>query len=109
MIDKDTNGLIDKLAVCQAMCNHCFNACLNEEDVKMMKDCIKLDKDCAEICSLAISSVASQSSFAKDVLQLCAAVCDRCAEECGKHDNSHCRDCAKACKECAEACREYIK
>lgn len=108
-MDNKEKELIKKLAACQAMCNYCFNACLHEEDVKMMKDCIKLDKECGEICGLAISAVASDSSLCKEILQLCAKICRNCAEECGKHHNQHCRDCAQACKECEEACNAYLR
>jgi len=107
-MEKKNLELINKLAYCQAMCNYCFNACLKEEDVKMMARCIKLDKECSEICGLAISHISSDGSLTKEILTLCVKACQQCAEECGKHDNDHCRECAKACKECAEACNSYL-
>lgn len=106
-MEKGIKDLADKLSTCQAMCNYCFNACLDEKDVHMMVGCIELDKACLEICGLALSLVTSESIFAKDILQLCAKACDKCGEECGKHHVQHCQDCAKACRECAEACRAF--
>jgi hypothetical protein len=35
---------------------------------------------------------------------VCADVCHDCAEECGRHDMQHCRDCAVACRRCMEEC-----
>lgn len=32
---------------------HCADACRGEQDVKMMAECIRLDRDCAEICRAA--------------------------------------------------------
>jgi len=107
-MEKKKLDLVKQLANCQAMCNYCFNACLNEEDVKMMKGCIKLDKDCSEICGLALSLVASDSAFTAEILKLCAEVCQKCADECKKHNNTHCQDCARACQECSEACKNYV-
>lgn len=95
--------LIDRLAICQAKCNYCLNACLHEEDVKMMTKCIKLDKDCAEICSLTLSLFASDSDFKNDIVKLCIDACEKCGEECGKHDYEHCQHCAEACRKCAAA------
>lgn len=54
-MDKKTLNLAYKLAYCQGLCNYCFNACLEEKDIQMMKDCIKYDKECAEICGTAFS------------------------------------------------------
>jgi len=107
-MDNNKRELKEKLAKCIIACNYCFNACLGEEDLHMMVQCIKLDKACGEICSTALSLVSSQSVFADDYLELCAKVCEQCAEECGKHQNEHCQDCAKACRECAEACKAAI-
>jgi len=97
-----------KLGKCQAMCNYCFNACLGEDDVKMMVECIKLDKACAEICGITLSQVASSSILVKETIQLCIDACQKCEEECKKYSHQHCQDCAKACKECADACMSYM-
>ena len=43
-------SVIQALEACAAECNHCATACLDEENVKMMKRCIMLDMDCAAIC-----------------------------------------------------------
>lgn len=107
-MDEKVMKLIEKLGNCQAKCNYCFNACLEEDDVKMMVKCIKLDKECAEICALTLFSVASKSSLYKEVVQLCAKACEECAEECRKYPDQHCQECAKACQECANACKNFV-
>jgi len=43
--------LISTLGSCINACNHCADACLGEENVKMMVDCIRTDRVCAEVCS----------------------------------------------------------
>lgn len=106
-MERKMTDLSSTLAECVAMCNYCLNACLEEKDVHMMVRCIKLDKDCAEICETTLSFITSASAFTRDILQLCAAICKACAQECGKHPYQHCQDCANTCKKCADACEAY--
>ncbi|WP_404802197.1 four-helix bundle copper-binding protein [Bacillus infantis] len=86
-------------------CNMCFDACLKEEDVKMMARCIRLDRECADFCAFAAKAMQSDSPFAKQICAVCADICEACGEECKKHDHEHCQRCADACLKCAEICR----
>src|SRR5674476_1163068 len=38
---------------CVTACENCASSCLHEQDIKPMARCIELDRDCADICSLA--------------------------------------------------------
>lgn len=67
---------------CMQICNHCYDACLKEENVKMMADCIRLDRECADICGFAAKAMASNSPFAPEICQLCASICEACGNEC---------------------------
>jgi len=101
--------LIVALNNCATECNHCATACLDEQDVKMLAKCIKLDIDCADICSLTASLIARSSEHGKHLLKECAEVCDACATECEMHAKmgmEHCKNCAEACRACADACRK---
>lgn len=84
----------------------CASACLREEDVKMMSECIALDMDCAQICRVTASLMARDSQFSGSLSHACAAVCEACGDECARHQTQHCQDCARACRLCAEACRQ---
>jgi len=99
--------LLKKLAECAAACEMCADACLDEDNVKMMVPCIKLDRDCAKICYTTASLIASHSQNAQSLVKICAEICKKCADECEKHKHDHCQQCAKACRECEEACRSY--
>ena len=93
----------DCIAACDACataCDHCAASCLDEPDVKAMSRCIALDIDCAALCRFAAGTMARDSEFA---VQVCA-LCEACAEECGRHPADHCQACAAACKRCAMAC-----
>lgn len=99
--------LLRKLAECAATCEMCADACLDEENIKMMVECIRLDRDCAKICYTTASLIASNSGNAESLVTVCEEICRRCADECAQHETDHCRECARVCEECAEACRSY--
>ncbi|MFB9865610.1 four-helix bundle copper-binding protein [Rufibacter immobilis] len=109
MHNSQFQSVIQALTACAASCDHCFDACLQEQDVKMMEGCIRLDRDCADICKLTASALARNSSEARTFLQACAEICRACGDECAKHAHmQHCQDCAEACRRCEEACRSVI-
>lgn len=100
---------IDLLLECATECNHCASACLDEQDVKMLARCIKLDLDCAEICYLTASFLSRGSEHAEHLMKECAEICEDCAKECEKHQHmEHCKRCAEICHECAEACSQFV-
>lgn len=90
---------------CAVACDHCSTACLSEANVAEMKDCIRLDIDCAAICRLASGAMARGSMQAPLICALCASICETCAAECSRHVHDHCKACAEACERCATACR----
>lgn len=106
MSHEKNKELISMLNVCVGECNHCTIACLEEQDVKMLAKCIKMNIDCAEICQLAVSFLERGSEHSEHILKECAEICNACAEECEKHSHmEHCKKCAEVCRNCAEECR----
>ncbi|WCT57473.1 four-helix bundle copper-binding protein [Paenibacillus kyungheensis] len=90
---------------CMEACNQCYTACLEEKHLDMMRGCLRLDRECADICAYAAKAITSQSPYMQQICALCAQICEDCAQECAKHDHDHCQRCAEACRHCAEACR----
>ncbi|YCA43454.1 four-helix bundle copper-binding protein [Bacillus sp. JZ8] len=66
-----------------------------------MRECIKIDRQCAMFVSLTMKTIELEGSFIKET-------CEFCAKECEKHDYPHCKECIQACKVCTEACRELV-
>jgi hypothetical protein len=95
---------IDACVRCAQECEHCAAACLNESDVGMLAECIRLDRDCAELCWAAAGFMSRGSRFVIDLCRVCGEACDACAAECDKHEHEHCHRCAAACRTCAEEC-----
>lgn len=71
-----------------------------------MADCVRLDRDCADLCRLAAMFLARESELAGEVCRICAEACDDCGAECARHKMDHCQRCAEACGRCAEECRQ---
>ena len=97
---------IEACVQCAQECEHCADASLSEKNVAKMAECIRLDRDCAEICWTASAYMSRGSQFASDICRICAEICDLCGAECEKHEPDHCQRCAQACHRCAEECRQ---
>ena len=100
-------SLIQTLLDCAAACERCAAACLDESDVKYMTHCIELDRDCADICTLAARLLMRDSEIAHDFLLVCEKICRLCAEECSLHQHEHCKRCAAECRACEVACHQH--
>ncbi|WP_257347022.1 four-helix bundle copper-binding protein [Pseudalkalibacillus decolorationis] len=98
---------LDECLQCVVACDHCYDACL-ELNNSHMNNCIRLTRECAEICNFAASSMSKNSPFAERICVLCADVCEACADECNQHEHDHCKRCAEVCLKCAESCRKML-
>lgn len=105
--NREYHACLEACLECLVACEMCSDACLDEQDVGMMKQCIRLDRDCAAACDAAARAMARGGPLAKELCRACAAACDACAAECERHaaHHDHCRLCAEACRRCAEECR----
>lgn len=104
-------SVIEALNQCAIDCIHCEVACLEEENVKGLVSCIRLDRECAETCLFTAKMLASDAELSGDFLNVCARICNMCGDECEKHAShmEHCRVCAESCRQCAEECRSFSK
>jgi hypothetical protein len=93
---------------CAIECSRCATACINDDNVKMLTRCIFLNRDCASLCQLGVSAISHDNPLLKEILELCAGMCDECAAECSKHKTDHCRHSAEVCRQCAAECRNAI-
>lgn len=105
---------IEECYDCAQTCTVCADACLGEESVATLAQCIRLNLDCADICAAA-GAMASRRTGSNEAvlissLQACAAACRSCGDECAKHarHHEHCKICAEACRRCADACDQAV-
>jgi hypothetical protein len=107
-VNQPLGDAVHHLMYCAKMCLSCADACAAE---KMdMRQCIRLCLDCADICEAAcrvgLRRTGENEQVIREMLELCARVCDACAAECEQHEHEHCKLCAQMCRECAEDCRK---
>ena len=106
---------IEQCFSCAQSCISCADACLAEQIVADLRQCIRLNLDCADICvaagKLGTRRTGSNESTIVATLQACATGCRLCAEECARHagEHEHCRICAEHCRRCEQACVEAIR
>ena len=98
---------VHHLMYCAKMCQGCADAC-HAEDMDMTQ-CIRLCMDCSDICEatakLGIRQTGDDQPMLRELLELCARMCEQCAAECERHEHEHCKLCAQICRECARDCR----
>ena len=106
---------IDACLDCLQTCTSCANACLGEDDVAEMAECIALDQNCADLCATTARvlsrPVDADSRLVHPLLQACVRACSSCAEECARHakHHQHCAICAQACRACLAACTTLLE
>lgn len=105
---------IEECFDCAQVCTSCADACLGEDMVKDLTQCIRLNLDCADACAatgaIATRRTGSNEALIRSMLDTCALACRICGEECRKHAgmHEHCRICAELCERCERACMAAI-
>ena len=114
-VDADVlSQCIDECYACAATCTLCADDCLSEDDVDSLRKCIRLNLDCADVCTAAGRVAARQTEYdanvTRAILEACAQACRSCGDECERHadHHEHCRICADECRRCEEACRALL-
>lgn len=99
---------------CEQACTACADACLAEDQLQMLRKCIRTDLDCADICAttgrILCRQTETDTGVVRAQLEALQKVVRACAEECEKHSSrhEHCRICAEACRQCEKSCSELV-
>lgn len=112
-IDSTTTQMCRCGFACAHICNNCSDEMIGmhdhggQKDHETMAKCIRLCRECAEICLVTAQWVSRASVWSEQITRLCADVCDQCAEACERHAPQHalCGPCAEECRRCASTCR----
>ena len=112
-IRRDVLGeCIEACAVCEFACVTCADACLGDTTLDPLRDCVRLNLDCADVCALTSHLVSracsAEPKLVRAQLEICADLCAATQAECRKlgRSNGHCHMCAQACLHCESLCRE---
>jgi Domain of Unknown Function (DUF326) len=106
---------IEACSDCAESCTQCADACLAEDSVQDLTTCVRLNLDCADICTTTGRVVSRQTGYdarvTGAVLRACIQACSSCADECdihAAHGMKHCEVCAAECRRCEEACQALL-
>ncbi len=107
---------IEACLACARICNTCGDDMIGmshqggKADQDLMARCIRLCRECSDICLLAAQWMGRQSAFSVRLCALCAEICEVCAGVCEEHAPHHplCGDCAKECRRCADICHKMV-
>jgi len=106
---------IEECFSCAQTCTSCADACLAEDMVKELRQCIRMNLDCADVCyatgRIMTRLTGSDEDLTRRMLDSCATACSLCGDECARHakQHEHCRICAEACRRCMQACEEAVR
>lgn len=97
---------------CAQACIACADACMGEQMIAQLTQCIRLNLDCADVCTatgaLGSRRTGSDELILKRMIETSAEACRLCGDECAKHagEHEHCRICADVCRQCEQLCRQ---
>jgi hypothetical protein len=113
-VNDEVIDAIDAAYACAQTCTSCADACLAEDMVAHLRQCIRLNLDCADVCD-AFATVGSRRTGSNEevirtLLGVCITACRVCGEECQRHASrhEHCRVCAESCRRCEAACQNAL-
>jgi uncharacterized membrane protein len=104
----------DAVNDCAQACTSCADDSLSEQDITDLVKVIRLDLDCADVCTATVRVISRQTDYdanlTRSLLETCATSCKSCGDECERHAamHEHCRVCAEACRRCEQACRQLL-
>jgi hypothetical protein len=114
-VNRELIQAIEAASTCAQTCTSCADACLAEEMVAELRQCIRLNLDCADICAATVTIASRRTGSNEEVirkmLDACITACRLCGEECARHakKHEHCRVCAEACRQCEQACQAALR
>jgi hypothetical protein len=104
---------IEVCMVCSQACAACADACLGEDGRADLVHCIRLDLDCADVCTTTSRMLSRHQHpsllLVRRQLELTILAAALCAEACEEHaGHEHCRACAESCRHCERVCRDGL-
>lgn len=114
-VNEELLAAIDEAYACAQACTSCADACLAENMVEDLRQCIRFNLDCADVCTttavVATRRTGSNEEVIQRMLDACMLACQLCGAECQQHatKHEHCRVCAESCRTCEAACRAAVQ
>ncbi|MBX7146834.1 MAG: four-helix bundle copper-binding protein [Alphaproteobacteria bacterium] len=95
---------------CRTECEETlYNHCLVVGGKHAESRHVKLMTDCIQICQTTADFMVRNSESYLSVVNVCADVCEACAEACEQIGGEKMNHCANLCRLCAQSCRAFNK
>ena len=107
LIDPAVRRCIDECVRCHEVCLSTLPYCLEQGGRHASEAHVVRLLDCANICQTSADFMLRGSDEHARVCAACAAICQRCAEDCDQFtgdDVMHA--CAETCRSCADSCEQ---
>ena len=114
----EATALAEAIEACHeaaAASSVCADACLGEESVPDLRECIRRDLDAADVLVAAAKVLGRQYAvdlgLTRVLLEAATVAAKKCAEECEKHAEMHvhCAVCAQSCRRAEAGCRALLE
>ncbi len=110
MMDQQMQDCIAECQRCHNTCTETITHCLEMGGDHVEPSHIGLLMDCAEICQTSANFMLRMSDFHGETCGVCAAVCERCADDCESFgEDEMMQKCAATCRSCARMCHEMAE
>ncbi|WP_313695570.1 four-helix bundle copper-binding protein [Halorarum halobium] len=83
------------------VCEWCADRCLDEGPE--MATCVRLCRDVADLAGQNVRFMARDSPFGPELAETFALVAQECANECARHQQDHCRECASVLRRAVDS------
>lgn len=88
----EMRAALDAFVHSTEVCEWCAERCIDHGPE--MAECVRLCRDVADLASLNAQLIARDSVFGPEAAEVFVAAADACAQECSRHPQSHCQECA---------------
>lgn len=111
---KKLDAAISTLQAASQAASICADACLNEGQIKDMRECVRACLDCADIVDAAVKTLSRhagwEQSAAPTIIKAAVAVLDACAHESARHASMHmhARLTSETCRKAQQACQDLL-
>ncbi len=103
----DVQNAIQSCIQCAQICEGMIEYCLKQGGLHAEPEHIRLLRDCSDTCTLLADFMTRESNFHISLSHVCMQVCLACSIDCsGFADDELMQMCADVCDRCAESCQK---
>lgn len=90
------------------VCEWCADQCVQEANPNMI-ECIRLCEDVAELGESTLTLLPRNSRFGQSVAGSFQQAIQACAQECSRHQQAHCQECARILSEVMNSTQQLVQ